>query len=57
MFAAWEYEEGQKTIYYIFKRSKRPALSGIMGKATPQLGPSVAETASFKEFSTGLRER
>ena len=24
------------------------------GKAIPQLGPSAAETASFKEFSTGL---
>ena len=57
MFAVWEYEGGHKTIYYIFKRSKRSALSGIMGKAIPQLGPSVAETASFKEFSTGLRER
>ena len=47
-----------KTIDYVFKRSKRSALSGVMGKAILQLGPSVAETASFKEFiSTGLRER
>lgn len=47
---------GHKTIDYSFKRSKR-SLSGIMGKAIPQLGPSVAENGSFKEFSTGLRER
>ena len=47
---------GHKTIDYIFKRSKRSALSRITGKAIPQMGSSVAETASFKEFSTGLRE-
>ena len=53
MFAVWEYEGGHKTIYYIFKRSKRSALSGIMGKAIPQLGPSVAETVSFKGIQYG----
>ena len=47
---------GHKTIDYIFNLSKRSALSRITGKAIPQMGSSVAETASFKEFSTGLRE-
>lgn len=53
MFAVWEYEGGHLAIGYIFKRSKRCGLSGIVGKAIPQMGPTVADT-SFKEFSTGL---
>ena len=42
-----------KATDYIFKGSKISGLSSIMGKAIPQMGPTVAET-SFKEFSTGL---
>ena len=45
--------EGHKAIDYIIlvKSSERStgSLSGIMGKAIPQMGPTVADTA-FKEL-------
>ena len=47
MFAVWEYEGGHLAIGYIFKRSKRCGLSGIVGKAIPQMGPTVADTSWF----------
>lgn len=37
----------------IFKSGKRSGHPHIMGKAIPQMGPTVADTL-FKEFSTGL---
>ena len=44
---------GHKAIDYIIKSGKRSGHSHVMGKAIPQMGPTVADT-SFKEFSTGL---
>lgn len=50
MFAVWGVRGPDITqLIYIIERSKRSSLSGIMGKAIPQLGPTVVETL-FKEF-------
>ena len=44
---------GRNSIDNIFKRDKRSGHPRLMGKAVPQMGPTVTDT-SLKEFSTEL---
>ena len=44
---------GHNSIDNIFKRDKRSGHPCLMGKAVPQMGPTVTDT-SLKEFSTEL---